>query len=276
MFMMSLPFDRLTIGARQFRQRPLSILERLDRQEVKGEVAMPEYMILIHEDEGEQARIAPSETKRLIEAHTAYVKSLKSAGAYRDGERLRPSAEGRRIRARAGRAEVEPGPFADDNRALAGYYLVRADDLAAAVALAESCPTAPGDTLDVRPLMKGNVRGDKGDARGKTFAFGVLGNAANERGWVEVMDRIDADTSAGFPTEQFLGGVRLEAPGKGRHIVWRGGKRAVMDGPFLESKEVIGGLFFLRLASLDEAVAWAALSKFVVHGALEVRELWRS
>src|SRR5262245_15690260 len=127
---------------------------------------MPEFMILIHEDESES--IAPSETRRLIEAHTAYVKSLKAAGAYRDGERLRPSVEGRRVRARG----AEPGPFA---KALAGYYLVRADDLAAAVSLAESCPMAPGDTLDVRPLMKGEVRADKTSERGKTFAFAVLG-----------------------------------------------------------------------------------------------------
>jgi hypothetical protein len=230
---------------------------------------MPEFMILIHEDEAEQRAIAPSETRRLIEAHAAWVKDLKAAGAYRDGERLRPSDEGRRVRAQ----KVDPGPFAG---ALSGYYVVCADHLAAAVSLAESCPMAPGDTLDVRPLMKGDVRADKTRERGKTFAFAVLGNAANEPAWVEVMDRIDADTHDGFPTERFAGGVRLEAPGQGRQVVTRAGKRAVMDGPFLESKEIIGGVFFLRMASLDEAVQWAATTKFVEHGALEIRELWRS
>ncbi len=237
---------------------------------------MPDFMILLHEDEAEQERIAPSETSRLIEARRAYVQALEDAGAYRDGERLRPAAESRRVRARDGGADVEPGPFAGEDRALAGYYLVAAADLAAAVALAAACPMAPGDTLDVRPLMKGDVRADKTGARGKTFAFAVLGNATNERAWVEVMDRIDAETHAGFPSERFAGGVRLEPPGRGRQIVSRGGKRAVMDGPFLESKEVIGGLFFLRMESLDEAVAWAATTRFVEHGALEVRELWRS
>jgi hypothetical protein len=224
---------------------------------------MPDFMILIHEDEAEQA---PSDMMALIEAHGAYVKSLKAAGVYRDGERLRPSGEGRRVR----KGGVEPGPF---DKPLGGYYLVRADDLAAAVSLAGGCPMAPGDTLDVRPLMKGDVRADKTDARGKTFAFGVLGNAANEPAWVEVMDRIDADTHAGFPGERFLGGVRLEAPGRGRKVT---SKRAVMDGPFLESKEIIGGLFFMRMASLEEATEWAATTKFVEHGALEIRELWRS
>jgi hypothetical protein len=242
-------------------------MDELDRQ-VGKEEPMPEFMILIHEDE--TGPLPPSETRRLIEARAAYVTQLKAAGAFRDGERLRPSGEGLRVR---GGRTIEPGPF---EPALGGYYLVRADDLAAAVALAESCPMAPGDSLDVRPLMKGDVRADKTDARGKTFAFGVLGNAANEPAWIEIMDRIDAETHANFPSERFRGGVRLEAPGSGRQIVSRGGKRAVMDGPFLEAKEVIGGLFFLRMASLDEAVEWAASSRFVAHGALEVRELWRS
>src|SRR2546423_10886948 len=102
---------------------------------------MPDFMILIHEDESEQARIAPSETKRLIEAHTVYLRSLKAAGAYRDSERLRPSAEGKRVRARGGRARVEDGPFAGEERALGGYYGVRAADRPAATSLAASCRT---------------------------------------------------------------------------------------------------------------------------------------
>jgi hypothetical protein len=233
---------------------------------------MPEFMILIHEDEAEQQRIAPAETRRLIEAHSAYVTTLKAKGAYRDGERLRPAGEGRRVR--GGGAPVEAGPFPE--KSLAGYYLVHTADLDSAAELAAACPLGPGDALDVRPLMKGQVRADKTGARGKAFAFAVLGNAPDERAWIDVMDRIDADTQTGFPDDHFLGGVRLEAPGRGKHITSKGEKRMLMDGPFLESKEVIGGVFFMRMASLDEAVEWAATTRFMNHGALEVRELWRS
>jgi hypothetical protein len=234
---------------------------------------MPDYMILIRENEAEQQRMAPSETRALVEGHAAYVAQLKAAGAYRDSERLRPSAEGKRVHAR----RIEAGPFGAEP-AVAGYYLVQAADLDAAVALAERCPMAPGDTLDVRPLLGGDVRADKTSRQGKTFAFAVLGSAANEEAWVALMDRIEADTHDGFPDERFLGGARLEAPGRGRQIASaaRGAKRTVMDGPFLESKEVIGGLFFMRMADLDEAVRWAQGTRFMKHGALEVRELWRS
>src|SRR5947208_11259463 len=189
---------------------------------------MTDYLILIRENETEQQRMASSETQALVERHAAYVKRLKALGAYRDSERLRPVAEGKRVHAR----KVEAGPFGEE-QAIAGYYLVQADSLDAAVALAEPCPMAPGDTVDVRPVMGGEMRADKTSRQGKTFAFAVLGNAASEEAWVEVMDRIDADTSDGFPDESFLGGVRLEAPGRGRQIVSRGPKRAVMDAPFL-------------------------------------------
>ena len=50
----------------------------------------------------------------------------------------------------------------------------------------------------------------------------------------------------------------------------------VVDGPFAESKEVIGGVFFMRMATQEEAVHWASQTPFVVHGMLEIRELWRT
>ena len=89
-------------------------------------------------------------------------------------------------------------------------------------------------------------------------AFGVLGNAATEEGWVAVMDNIDAASREPFERREFLGGVRLLPPTTGRRIATEGARRAVFDGPFLESKEVIGGLFFARMTSIDEAVRWAS------------------
>lgn len=36
-----------------------------------------------------------------------------------------------------------------------------------------------------------------------------------------------------------------------------GGKRAVVDGPFAEAKELLGGLYLIEVASREEAIAWA-------------------
>jgi hypothetical protein len=238
---------------------------------------MSQFMVMIHDSEAAEAALTPSATKALLESQAAYEQKLRAASAHLDGERLRPSDEGKRVSRPHGPPRVDAGPFAD--RSLGAYYVVEAPSLDAAVELAQEYPVAPGAELDVRPLMKGNLAPDKTSQRGRVFEFAVLGSAPDERAWIDVMDRIDARTHDGFPAERFLGGVRLEAPGRGRRLATadsRGGRRAVFDGPFLESKEVIGGLFFMRMAGVDEAVAWAAETAFVEHGALEIRELWRS
>jgi hypothetical protein len=249
---------------------------------------MSQFMIMIHESEAAEAALGSAETQALLEARAAYERDLRGAAAHCDGERFRPSAEGRRVRRRDGQVQVEAGPF--EEKALGAYYIVEAPSLDAAVALAQSCPVSlgsPGAELDVRPVMKGNLSPDKASQQGRVFAFAVLGSAPSEQGWIDIMNCIEQlgsgarapgadDEIAGFPAARRLGGVRLEAPGHGRRVVNTGGRRAVFDGPFLESKEVIGGLFFMHMASLEAAVAWASEKQFITHGATEIRELWRS
>jgi hypothetical protein len=51
----------------------------------------------------------------------------------------------------------------------------------------------------------------------------------------------------------------------------RDGKRIVTDGPFIESKEVIGGFYVIDVANLDEALDWAARIPNAHLGTIEVR-----
>jgi len=51
----------------------------------------------------------------------------------------------------------------------------------------------------------------------------------------------------------------------------RDGQRIVTDGPFIESKEVIGGYYVIDVANLDEALDWAAKIPNVRFGTVEVR-----
>jgi hypothetical protein len=241
----------------------------------KDETTMPEFMLLIHESEAAGAARPPAETRQLLERQAAYAQSLRASGAYVDGERLRPSAEARRVsRDDEKKARIEAGPF--DGPTLEAYYVVQAGGLEDALELAAACPIPEGAGLEVRPVMSGHMEPDKTSQKGRVFAFAVLGAAPDERSWIDVMDRIDERTQGSFPEHQFRGGLRLEAPSRGRHVGSAGGRRATFDGPFLEGKEVIGGVFFMRMASVDEAVEWATTSAFVEHGVLEIRELWRS
>ncbi|MDQ2972324.1 MAG: YciI family protein [Rhodanobacteraceae bacterium] len=53
----------------------------------------------------------------------------------------------------------------------------------------------------------------------------------------------------------------------------RNGKRTVVDGPFAESKEMVGGFFLLDCKSREEALAIAEECPAAEYAAVEVREL---
>jgi len=50
---------------------------------------------------------------------------------------------------------------------------------------------------------------------------------------------------------------RLETSSKGARIKFSGGKPLVVDGPFAETKELIGGYWIIQVKSKEEAIQWA-------------------
>src|SRR4051812_40891069 len=173
-----------------------------------GGEQVPDYLVMILEDEPAHASQSPKVMSELIERSAAYAEELRGAGRLTDHGRLRPSKEGKRVRSEGERLLVEDGPFAEEGKALGGYYLVQAGTLEEAADLAAAAPALPTDTVDVRPLMKGQgkVPADKEAMPGKIFACAVLGNTKTEEAWVEVMDKIDVETRGHFPESSFLGG----------------------------------------------------------------------
>jgi len=239
---------------------------------------MADYLVMALEDEQAHASQPAKAMAQLIEESAAYADDLRAAGHLLDHGRFRPSKEGKRLRREGERLAVRGGPFAEDGKALGGYYCVQASSLDEAAGLAARAPALASDAIDVRPVMKRVVPpgANRETLPGKIFGCAVLGSAPTEDAWVAVMNRIDKEGSGSFPAGSFLGGIRLEPPTTGRRIAMRGEKRATFDGPFLESKEVIGGLFLVRMASLDEVVEWAGDKPFLAYGGLEIRELWRT
>ncbi len=52
------------------------------------------------------------------------------------------------------------------------------------------------------------------------------------------------------------------------------GKPQVLDGPFAESKEQLGGYYLIDVPDLDAAISWAARCPAASHGVVEVRPVW--
>ena len=53
-----------------------------------------------------------------------------------------------------------------------------------------------------------------------------------------------------------LAGEGLHPSAKGKRVHWTAGKRAVVDGPFAETKELIAGFWLWQVKSMDEAMEW--------------------
>jgi len=51
------------------------------------------------------------------------------------------------------------------------------------------------------------------------------------------------------------------------------GKTQVLDGPYADSKEQLGGFHIIEVADLDAAIGWASRCPTAIHGIVEVRPL---
>lgn len=68
-----------------------------------------------------------------------------------------------------------------------------------------------------------------------------------------------------------VSGNGLQPPHTSTQVQVRDGKRHIHDGPYADTKEHLGGYFIVEVASLDDALEWAARSPNVTSGTTEVR-----
>ena len=73
-----------------------------------------------------------------------------------------------------------------------------------------------------------------------------------------------------------VGGEQLRPVVDATTVRVRNGRTMVTDGPFAETKDVVGGFAVIECADLDEAVEVAAGHPYATRGCIEVRPVWRS
>lgn len=69
------------------------------------------------------------------------------------------------------------------------------------------------------------------------------------------------------------GGAALQTVATATTVRLRDGHRQVQDGPFADTKELLGGLFIIDVPDLDAALEWAARCPAAATGSVEVRPL---
>ena len=70
------------------------------------------------------------------------------------------------------------------------------------------------------------------------------------------------------------GSNRLQPTSAATTVRVANGKSQVLDGPYADSKEQLGGYFLIDVADLDAAISWAARCPASAHGVVEVRPIW--
>ena len=94
--------------------------------------------------------------------------------------------------------------------------------------------------------------------------------AEQEQGAAAYMAYGEALTKAGV----LKGSNRLQPISTATTVRVANGKSQVLDGPYVDSKEQLGGYFLIDVADLDAALSWAARCPGASHGVMEVRPIW--
>jgi hypothetical protein len=203
-------------------------------------------------------------SKELVAGVGRMIGDMARKGKLLAGDGLGPSAQGVRLKFAAGKRTMTPGPFTGGNELVAGFAVMRVRSLDEAVEWASKYAAVVGDSeIDVRPATEP-----------WDIGLGEKPKGLTTRRYI-AMRKASAKTEAGGPTppaqvkamEQLVGQMTqagvllatasLEPSSRAVRLRNFGGKTTVVDGPFAESKELVGGFAIVDLESRDEAIDWA-------------------
>lgn len=110
----------------------------------------------------------------------------------------------------------------------------------------------------------------------------VLMLYVNEAGWSKLTPTEQEQGVAAYTayTESLAkagvlrGANRLQSSSAATTVRVANGKPQVLDGPYADSKEQLGGYYIVDVADLDAAISWAARCPAASHGVVEVRPSW--
>ena len=109
----------------------------------------------------------------------------------------------------------------------------------------------------------------------------ILMDYVNDAGWPQLtkdeqehwlgayMAYVEAMTNAGV----LKSGTGLHAASSATTVRVASGKTQVLDGPYADTKEQLGGFHIIDVADLDAAISWAARCPTALHGVVEVRPI---
>ncbi|TVQ26801.1 MAG: YciI family protein [Spirochaetaceae bacterium] len=114
-------------------------------------------MVFVKASQESEAGVMPDE--KLLSAMARYNQELVDAGILLDGDGLRPSSAGVRVRFSGNERSVIDGPFAEAKELVAGFWVWNVDSMEHAIDWAKRCPFED-DVVEIRPFFEPDDFGD--------------------------------------------------------------------------------------------------------------------
>jgi hypothetical protein len=241
---------------------------------------MPTRFIIMHKTNAHwEAGATPS--AELVVRVGQMIEELTNAHALEGGEGLRASSQGVRVRFSGGARTVIPGPFSGEHELAAGFTILRLGSIDEAIDWASRQAEILGDReVDIIPVTElWDIGAAPAPPEIKARRYMILRKATPES---------EAGTAPSPAQRSRLSRLIEEASRAGTHLLTetmkpsargrrysnsRGGI-TFFDGPFIESKELLGGYVIVSAASLEEAHRWAERYMDAVPASeVDVREL---
>lgn len=110
----------------------------------------------------------------------------------------------------------------------------------------------------------------------------ILMTWVNENGWAKMTKAEQEQGAAAYmaygealkKAGALVGSNRLQPTSAATTVRIANGKSQVLDGPYVDTKEQLGGYFMIDVPDLDSAISWAARCPAAGHGVVEVRPIW--
>ena len=118
-------------------------------------------MVLVKANEDSEAGVMPSE--QLLTEMGAFNEELVKAGVMLDGDGLKPSSEGARVRFSGSQRTVIDGPFVETKELIAGYWIWQVESLDEAIEWVKRCPNPmDGESeIEIRPFFEAEDFGEE-------------------------------------------------------------------------------------------------------------------
>jgi len=231
------------------------------------------FMIMHKNDANTEAGHPPP--MEVVHKMGAFIGEYAATGRFIDGAGLAASKTRTRLVFRDGQCTAQPGPYRGERELPAATLLLKVRTREEAIGWAERYGTILGDG----ELEVGKVN--------EPWDIGLMPAPENPPLQMLLVDKADQATEAGgrspalkaalsrLEAEMTEAGVlvraiRLQPGAKAKRLVFTRNDLRMTDGPFAESKELIGGFCLVEMGSLDELLAFCDRFVRVLGGTREL------